>query len=114
MCRRSHVEVRALVRLGACRSSPAQRHFPRGSPPELTCIEELGAAQLWAKTLWGIEVIHHATGNACDPTADRPVVREYDPHAGNGRRAEGELRSSGHANGHGPGSVLPVAAVSAI
>ena len=44
----------------------------------------------------------------------RPVVRQHDPHAGDGCRAAGELRPSGNADGAGAGGLLPVAALSAL
>ena len=42
------------------------------------------------------------------------TVHQHDPHAVDGRRAGSQLGASGHADGHGAGGLLPVAAVPAI
>ena len=45
---------------------------------------------------------------------DGPALRQHHPHAVHGRRAAGELRPPGHADGAGAGRLLPVAALPAL
>ena len=58
----------------------------------------------------------HRSISSGNPTGlhNRSALHQHHPHAGDGRRAEGQFRPSGHADGFGAGGLHAVAEFSAV